>query len=123
MRSFGTTGRVRPEQHYVVPRTEEIADFIDEFDGIPQTVVSDFLYSLRQVYLSDEMHCPHSVGIVGVKSIAQLDYVIHTLMNLRLMELLRKTRMACVKLRIRFIKENCDRGYPRRTTYGNISKK
>ena len=48
--------------------------FIDEFDGIPQTVVSDFLYSLRQIYLSDEMQCPHSVGIVGVKSIAQLDY-------------------------------------------------
>ena len=47
---------------------------IDEFDGIPRTVVSDFLYSLRQIYLSDEMHCPQSVGIVGVKSIAQLDY-------------------------------------------------
>ena len=47
---------------------------IDEFDGIPPTVVSDFLYSLRQIYLSDEMQCPHSVGIVGVKSIAQLDY-------------------------------------------------
>ena len=47
---------------------------IDEFDGIPQTVVSNFLYSLRQIYLSDELHCPHSVGIVGVKSIAQLDY-------------------------------------------------
>ena len=28
MRSFGTTGRVRPEQHYIVPRTQEIADFI-----------------------------------------------------------------------------------------------
>ena len=200
MRSFGTTGRVRPEQHYIVPRTQEIADFrhrveegkyivlfaprqtgkttffrlalealatedstyfpiqldfqamrnaapttfyqqlyyqinrqiksvfqkrgkvpsealtqflenttltdhfsmeaffenlksfldndfrnqrlastkvvllIDEFDGIPQTVISDFLYTLRQIYLSDEQHCPHSVGIVGVKSIAQLDY-------------------------------------------------
>ena len=47
---------------------------IDEFDGIPPTVVSDFLYSLRQIYLSDQLHCPHSVGIVGVKSIAQLDY-------------------------------------------------
>ena len=47
---------------------------IDEFDGIPRTVVSDFLYSFRQIYLSDVMHCPHSVGIVGVKSIAQLDY-------------------------------------------------
>ena len=47
---------------------------IDEFDGIPPTVVSDFLYSLRRIYLSDEMHCPYSVGIVGVKNIAQLDY-------------------------------------------------
>ncbi len=47
---------------------------IDEFDGIPQTVVSDFLYALRQIYLSGDMKCPHSVGIVGVKSIAQLEY-------------------------------------------------
>ena len=28
MRSFGTEGRVRPEHHYIVPRTEEIIDFI-----------------------------------------------------------------------------------------------
>ena len=47
---------------------------IDEFDGIPKTVISDFLYSLRQIYLSEEMQCPYSVGIVGVRSIAQLDY-------------------------------------------------
>ena len=47
---------------------------IDEFDGIPQTVLSDFLYSLRQIYLSEEIQCPYSVGIVGIKSIAQLDY-------------------------------------------------
>ena len=47
---------------------------IDEFDGIPPTVVSDFLYALRQIYLSDEMRCPYCVGIVGVRSIAQLDY-------------------------------------------------
>ena len=47
---------------------------IDEFDGIPQTVVSDFLYALRHIYLSDEPRCPHSVGIIGVKSINQLNY-------------------------------------------------
>ena len=47
---------------------------IDEFDGIPQTVVSDFLYALRHIYLSNEPRCPHSVGIVGVKSITQLNY-------------------------------------------------
>ena len=47
---------------------------IDEFDGIPQSVVSDFLYTLRYIYLSDEPRCPHSVGIIGVKSITQLNY-------------------------------------------------
>ncbi len=27
MRRFGTQGRVYPDKHYVVPRTEEITDF------------------------------------------------------------------------------------------------
>ena len=62
------------DSHRDVPPFKRVVLLIDEFDGIPQTVVSDFLYTLRQIYLSDEMHCPHSVGIVGVKSIAQLDY-------------------------------------------------
>ena len=48
---------------------------IDEFDGIPQTVVSDFLHSLRRIYLSGvDSRCPFSLGIVGVKSITQLNY-------------------------------------------------
>ncbi|MYF98840.1 hypothetical protein F4212_06835 [Candidatus Poribacteria bacterium] len=53
---------------------KRIVLLIDEFDGIPQDVVSEFLYTLRHIYLSDEMQCPHSVGIVGVKSISQLNY-------------------------------------------------
>ena len=53
---------------------QRVVIIIDEFDGIPQTVVSDFLYALRHIYLSDEPRCPHSVGIIGVKSIAQLNY-------------------------------------------------
>ena len=53
---------------------EKVVLIIDEFDGIPQTVVSDFLYTLRHIYLSDEPRCPHSVGIIGVKSINQLNY-------------------------------------------------
>ena len=53
---------------------QRIVLLIDEFDGIPQTLVSDFLYALRHIYLSDMLLCPHSVGIVGVKSITQLDY-------------------------------------------------
>ena len=48
---------------------------IDEFDGIPQTVVSDFLYTLRRIYISRTTpRVPYSLGIVGVKSITQLDY-------------------------------------------------
>ena len=53
---------------------QKVVLIIDEFDGIPQTVLSDFLHALRAIYLSDERRCPHSVGIVGVKSIAQLNY-------------------------------------------------
>ena len=53
---------------------QKVVLIIDEFDGIPQTVLSDFLHALRDIYLSDETRCPHSVGIVGVKSITQLNY-------------------------------------------------
>ena len=62
------------DSHKNAPAFKRVVLLIDEFDGIPQTVVSDFLYTLRQIYLSDEMHCPYSVGIVGVKSITQLNY-------------------------------------------------
>lgn len=53
---------------------QKVVLIIDEFDGIPRAVLSDFLYSLRHIYLSGRERCPHSVGIVGVKSIAQLNY-------------------------------------------------
>lgn len=53
---------------------QKVVLIIDEFDGIPQDAVSGFLNALRHIYLSDELHCPYSVGIVGVKSITQLNY-------------------------------------------------
>ena len=54
---------------------KKVAIIIDEFDGIPQAVLSDFLYTLRRIYLSrEENRCPYSLGIVGVKSITQLNY-------------------------------------------------
>ncbi len=54
---------------------QRIIIIIDEFDGIPQDVVSDFLHSLCRIYLSDpESRCLFSLGIVGVKSITQLNY-------------------------------------------------
>jgi len=51
---------------------------IDEFDGIPQEALRDFLYTLREMY-HEKRRNPnhnyiHSMGIVGVKSIAQLDF-------------------------------------------------
>ena len=47
---------------------------IDEFDSIPRDAIRGFLHSLRQIYLSRRTRCPHSIGIVGVKSITQLNY-------------------------------------------------
>jgi hypothetical protein len=47
---------------------------IDEFDDIPQSVLPDFLYTLREIYHTDLVcRCPYSVVIVGVKSITQLN--------------------------------------------------
>ena len=55
--------------------TPKLVLIIDEFDGIPHLALSDFLYTLRQIYHTPaESRCPYSVGIVGVKSIAQLNY-------------------------------------------------
>ena len=47
---------------------------IDEFDAIPKDALRGFLHSLRQIYLSGRERCPHSIGIVGVKNITQLNY-------------------------------------------------
>ena len=48
---------------------------IDEFDGIPKEAVRGFLHSLRRIYVSNAVsRCPHSIGIVGIKSITQLNY-------------------------------------------------
>ena len=47
---------------------------IDEFDTIPRAALKGFLHSLRRIYLADENRCPHSVSIIGVKSITQLSY-------------------------------------------------
>jgi hypothetical protein len=56
-------------------KNQRLTIIIDEFDGIPASIVSDFLHALREIYLSDEPNrCPYSVGIIGVKSITQLNY-------------------------------------------------
>ena len=53
----------------------QIVLIIDEFDGIPRAIVSDFLHILRRIYLTGrETRSPYSLAIVGVKNITQLDY-------------------------------------------------
>ena len=55
-------------------KEQRLVMIIDEFDGIPQDAIRGFLHSLRHIYLSGRTRCPHSIGIVGVKSITQLNY-------------------------------------------------
>ncbi|MEN8220649.1 MAG: AAA-like domain-containing protein [Pseudomonadota bacterium] len=56
-------------------KNRRVAIIIDEFDGIPTAEVKNFLHTLRKIYLSRKQNrCPYSLGIVGVKSITQLNY-------------------------------------------------
>jgi len=63
--------------HRKFPNRKNIL-IIDEFDGIPPKALKGFLHVLRQIYhekkLNPSHNYIHSVGIVGVKSIAQLDF-------------------------------------------------
>ena len=53
---------------------EKLVVIIDEFDGIPQDALTGFLRALRNIYVHRSMRkCPYSIGIVGVKNIAQLN--------------------------------------------------
>jgi hypothetical protein len=70
-RFFGEFERILKVEYNV----HRVILIIDEFDGIPQEALPGFLHSLRRIYVSDPIQkCPYSVGIVGVKSIAQLNY-------------------------------------------------
>ena len=60
------------DSHYGIQ--QKVVLIIDEFDAIPLSAVNGFLRSLRHIYLSGRARCPHSVGIVGVKNIIQLNY-------------------------------------------------
>ena len=63
------------EQLVKLLKGHRIVLVIDEFDGIPIDAVSDFLYSLRHTYISrTTTRSPYSLGIVGVKSVTQLNY-------------------------------------------------
>ena len=70
MRFFKRFARFLDAEH----AGQQVVIVIDEFDGIPQVALSDFLHTLRHIYIAGKPRCPHSVGIIGVKSIAQLNY-------------------------------------------------
>ena len=54
---------------------QKVVLIIDEFDGIPTSALKGFLHAFRHTYVTDTtFQCPHSLGIVGVKNITQLDY-------------------------------------------------
>ena len=55
-------------------KDQKVVLIIDEFDAIPQGALKGFLRSLRRIYLSGRTRCPHSLGIVGIKNIIQLNY-------------------------------------------------
>ncbi len=57
-----------------VLKDQRVILIIDEFDAIPRSAVKGFLRVLREIYLSGRTRCPHSVGIIGVKDLTQLDY-------------------------------------------------
>ena len=65
-RFFRRLARLVNKQQFVI--------IIDEFDGIPPAALSNFLHTLRHIYIAGKPRCPHSVGIIGVKSITQLSY-------------------------------------------------
>ena len=57
-----------------VLKDHRVVLIVDEFDAIPRDAVKGFLRQLRAIYLSGRTRCPHSIGIIGVKDIPQLDY-------------------------------------------------
>ena len=55
--------------------SQKVVLIIDEFDGIPPSALKGFLHAFRHIYISHVTpRCPYSLGIIGVKSVAQLNY-------------------------------------------------
>ncbi len=56
-------------------KSKKIVIFIDEFDGIPDTELESFLNTLRELYQSHKgakEKALYSVGLVGIRNVAQL---------------------------------------------------
>jgi len=53
-------------------QSKPIVLVIDEFEGIPDCVLSEVMHTFRKIYHQREDHCLHSLLLVGVSTIAQL---------------------------------------------------
>ena len=46
--------------------------FIDEFEGVPESVVNELMHTFRKIYHRKQYYCLHSIVLVGVSTIAEL---------------------------------------------------
>ncbi len=85
MRRFGTQGRVYPNKHYFVSRTDEIADFIDRIkDGryivlfAPQQTgrTTFFRWALEALTTQDTTYFPIQLDFEGYEEYAAVDFYI-----------------------------------------------
>ncbi|MDM8562317.1 AAA-like domain-containing protein, partial [Candidatus Marithioploca araucensis] len=53
-------------------KTQSIVLVIDEFEGIPDLVLSEIMHTFRQMYHRKKYHALHSMILVGVSTIAEL---------------------------------------------------
>jgi len=53
-------------------QTQSVVLVIDEFEGIPDSVLSELMHAFRQMYHRKKYHALHSLILVGVSTIAEL---------------------------------------------------
>jgi hypothetical protein len=53
-------------------KTQSVVLVIDEFEGIPDAVLSEMMHAFRQMYHQKKSHALHSLILVGVSTIAEL---------------------------------------------------
>ena len=92
MRRFGTQGRVYPEENYVVPRTEELVDFINRVKDGKYIVLfaprqtgktTFFRWAVEALVTQDSTYFPIQLDFQVVRNVAsttfyeRLSYMIH----------------------------------------------
>ncbi len=68
------TTQIRLAKFFKELRTsaQRVVLIIDEFEGIPECVVSELMHTFRKLYHQQEFHSLHSLILIGVSTIAEL---------------------------------------------------